>query len=708
LYGYTISGDLWHSLFESALGDIGFRPCCGEHSLYEHLGFLDEIEISGIIEVCGGDLNAKESAMKLLGREVITGVLSAFVDDGTCTGTDEVMKKVRTMVEYMFELKMWLLNSDDADEGQRMLSFWYSIKHGEQSFVFVNSSEYDQHNLLRFWELVDRAGINVPARLRQVATPAFEESVYREQSGVLAAFGAQIVGGLSYSAYSIRVDAQYACNQLAQHLNSWNVFDDKMSLRVHAYIESTMGTKEVAHVSILDFLNGGFEMLVDSDASFAGCRSLKSVVGLVISIIGKHGSRFRIATSSKQWPQICPSSGHAEIAAQVPGTKIAFGLHPLVDHLLFFHLKPTMSGSWSSDDVQDVLPMRFRSDASVAVSCIQQGYSKQMQYLKSTRQFNINLSFLHEVIGKLLEKASTLFIGGDSMTKALPPATLKYHRECNLMLAPPGSTHRCKCLCSSPLHGRNAEKCRCTRMIPQEVEFCEGCIGEECVCPCWEGHAPPKGGKDKEELECVQVKQFYLRRRKRQQLGATTRSVANQSMLRTPFAHPKLARKRTRVDSGTQYPAIDSPSTPPAVGEGFEVVSVAVPKLKWHNLRVLGKCFGVFKKNWVKRDRAIQRQEFQAEQISTMMTGVAFPLESKEDLRELFEGLKRQGIPYVAMSRFWGVPVHWISEIHQGTIAGQKEVRGTNLLIEAVNKRYHEALEAAMSDGGSDDSLQRV
>ena len=105
------------------------------------------------------------------------------------------------------------------------------------------------------------------------------------------------------------------------------------------------------------------------------------------------------------------SSGNVEVGAQVPLAKEVFSHLPLLDHLFTFHLgkQSIASPRKTEDGVKglDLLDLRFRTDANVALHTIQSGYSKEIAYLKSTRQFEINLKWLQKQVVPFLVKVGT-------------------------------------------------------------------------------------------------------------------------------------------------------------------------------------------------------------------------------------------------------------------------------------------------------------
>ena len=135
---------------------------------------------------------------------------------------------------------------------------------------------------------------------------SLDEVLRDEKRGLLAAMAAHIVGGLSYCSDSIRVDAQYVCQTLARHICDWQVFDDRNALQSHCYIEETIEVEQVCFVSIQDFLHGTLALLGDADASYAGdIRNMKRTVSYMVILLGRHGTRSRLRTRCRRWPQVC-------------------------------------------------------------------------------------------------------------------------------------------------------------------------------------------------------------------------------------------------------------------------------------------------------------------------------------------------------------------------------------------------------------------
>ena len=219
------------------------------------------------------------------------------------------------------------------------------------------------------------------------------------------------MGGAAYTAYQVDVHLQFAVHERATHINDFNVHDDKMSLRIHCYMERTLGDSGVAFTDLRDLMNGTLEFVVDADASYGGCiRTRRSTSGFVSFFQGMHGTKARLKTNCTLLKLICTASAHAEANGTVPAAKFAFDALPILERIF------------------GKARFRFRNDASAAIAAIQKGYSREMKFLRS-RQFGINLAFLKQTVGKIIEKADTKFIHGDPMTKNLKTASFEYHKN---------------------------------------------------------------------------------------------------------------------------------------------------------------------------------------------------------------------------------------------------------------------------------------
>ena len=265
---------------------------------------------------------------------------------------------------------------------------------------------------------------------------------------------------------------------------------------------------------------------------------------------------------------------------------------------------------------------------------------------------------------------------------------------------------------------------RCRAMTNHASHLCLACrshddetgflneFNSKCKCPCW-GGAPylhvydsDVEVSDSETSEVAQVAVARRRRRPRKSKGGGF----------NPYGGEGPSGKRQRVPSD-QRPAVP-------------LVSSAYPELQapqgWMNVyhprgadeqgfvrrmqqRRMRSVFNVFKKLISRKNAAQVTQQKHFETIEILLTGVSFPLENPSDVVDLIQGLKNSGVPYTAMSRYWGISDRLISEFANGYIAGKRWANAASKVSEAVNRRWQEALLAAQeNDESDDDSLQGI
>lgn len=292
------------------------------------------------------------------------------------------------------------------------------------------------------------------------------------------------------------------------------------------------------------------------------------------------------------------------------------------------------------------------------------------------------------------------------MTKALSPVEFHFHRQFSLMVHDVAQdSERCECMCAtgSSFGPQGVDACRCTalgrRARVGAPVLCAMC-SDGCSCPCWGGHPYWKDKKKKEEGEEGEDVCVFLRKQNRK--GATTRSIRNPYMLRTPFAHPKRRAVGSPEASPVQYPAI-APPTPPAPVPGAELPALPAPAPAPPELPAAEQL----------------RIKVSAEILECGSSlQVEWPIDGLAALRSFVEQLCLKGrknrVTYRDLGKFANVPERNVSLFARNELAAGGEIyrRVGNTLLEACNRPYHaqlEALAAAESEGSegtpSDDGV---
>ena len=542
VYGHPIVGDLWADLSFKALTNNGWT--CVEDSFYV---FEEEPDDCGNVEMVG------------------TCVL--YVDDGAATAPEPQLNALSTLLNDLFEIKQWMSVCSET-VGERMLAVYYRIRSevvGDVIYgtIFEDTSEYNKKTLQKVKQCVDEVlagdaedtgvrGNSVLSNfsIRKARTPSLAEPPSAPLDvGPLAPYAKSLNGSFLYGV-STDGDLAYAVQERSRHAgveagnpavhSSW---DSKMILRMAGYLEGRITLQKVSFTDSRDW--GLLEMLVWTDADHAGClRTRRSTDGVVIQLVGPHGTKVTLRVRSKVQSSNSLSTAQSELGGTLRGAYDLFEVLPIIERVFAVRV------------------VRFLCDASAAIAAVKHGYSKKMKYLRCSKHFEVNLAWLHETISKFIEKCSTSFQAADPLTKPLPFSSFGFHRRFSLMIQSP-KQFRCTCLCACTTGAVGAMKTRCVKLTNHPSALCRMCRGSECRCACWGGcsyddakfSSGSESSGSESDAQHSQMQIIARRVRRKKKKGGCFNLYGSEG---------PGDRKRRADDSPLAYPAIVAPVVPAA------------------------------------------------------------------------------------------------------------------------------------------------
>lgn len=195
-----------------------------------------------------------------------------------------------------------------------------------------------------------------------------------DEPAVFGKCAAHFIGMLAYLARYTRPELIFSVYRLSRFLQCWTRVQDVELSRIMRFLAHTQDHCLELRMCPADA--GTVMLRADVDADHAACPlTRKSTSGVTVMIVGPH-SLGLVAAASKAIPNPTRSSGESElvtVARYAP---------------LYIRYKDI-----AADVLARPLRMLFRTDASVVLANIKQGFSRLLHYMQKYQQ--VNVAFLH-------------------------------------------------------------------------------------------------------------------------------------------------------------------------------------------------------------------------------------------------------------------------------------------------------------------------
>ena len=355
LYGHPLAGNLWQQHLEKVVKSLGVEPIPSFPS---------------------------NSVFRRGGNGQHTLLLNIYVDDCRLAGgTVEIQRKFWEELRQKVNLEP---EEFISSHGTKILGRLHSINRNPNQITMTYDMRlYTQGIIDLYCELT---GTSVD-KLKQAITPCLPESSMTdtdfETEGILHKHAARILMRCLWLSRLSRPDISFAVGRLTTRVSKWTAWEDRQTLRLISYLNSTKGHMMRAAVEP----KAKPEILVFTDSDFASCPYTSRSTSGIIYVMWTGESYFPILWSSKKQASTARSTTEAELIA-FAGALFgeALNLHTMAEHVS-----------------EQAIPIKFEQDNQAAIAVLQAGYSAKLRHVG--RVHRVNIASIHE---QLVEENSCL------------------------------------------------------------------------------------------------------------------------------------------------------------------------------------------------------------------------------------------------------------------------------------------------------------
>ena len=298
-YGHPQSGQLWQNHFEQQLKRLGGIP-------------LESLPSNFIF--------------RRGGRDQHTLVLNIYVDDLTLAGGDRHIQ-----AGFWDELKQLIeVGAEEfiGEKGVKILGRVHKIHRNPKIVEITYDMRSYARGIVEFYCVLTGSAKSKP---RNTSTPCLPESNMTDaevaSEGTIQPFAARILMQCLWISRLARPDISFAVQRLASRVTRWTAWEDRQTLRLISYLNSTEEFVAKASGQMPEFL-------VYTDSDFASCPfTAKSTSGIVY-ILRTGSSCFPLLWSSKKQSSLGRSATVAELIASAGALfGEALNLHTMIESL---------------------------------------------------------------------------------------------------------------------------------------------------------------------------------------------------------------------------------------------------------------------------------------------------------------------------------------------------------------------------------------
>ena len=444
LYGHPLASFLWDEHFSSVLVEISSTRV-DDVSMSFWIGYTESKAGSGDWRACV--------------------VLVIYVDDGVIAGTSRDIRKFMARVAALVKIK-------EVTELGKMLGVSYIVRASPTRDEIRVALDMRPYMRLACDRVRTDAGHLQKVGGRGLVPATDPVRTLEEQPvGTLKDGAPRYVGTFLYGVRCGFPAESFAVGVIARHVSKWTTEQDEALMRLVRFFEKHDNDVLVWTIRRKDFEMRTLKLVAWVDADHAGERETRhSTSGVMIAIVGEHGTFVLLDWMSKKQTAVACSTGEAELAAIFHGGKEVLVLAAMIEVALGFSI-----------------PISILSDSTCALDAVRAGFSARMRYANKTH--GLSLSWIKENLGEFLAKVLTTFNAADVGTKALEVIAYHLHRRFIGMMNFDEfnrTDYPCACqLCVFQVFGKFA----CRERVDRAGGVCVKCQGATggCVCRCWYG-----------------------------------------------------------------------------------------------------------------------------------------------------------------------------------------------------------------------------
>ena len=234
------------------------------------------------------------------------------------------------------------------------------------------------------------------------------------------------IGGLLFLMRLCRVDLGFAVVFWATFQGKWKVSCDDGLIWLFGYLKATRALKQKGVLFFKDLWELSWEL--ETDGSHAACKATrKGWSGVLLYLVGPHGTRFLVDWLSKRQTAVSGSAGETEYFSITSGTKMLIKLSSVLHYL-----------AGLDDSTEEFFLKNLYTDSTVAISALKRQYSDGLYHVRRTA--GVSLAWNGAVWCPLLEDRMTRshkhvhhrrgdVLGADAITKAVEAEGIQFLRK---------------------------------------------------------------------------------------------------------------------------------------------------------------------------------------------------------------------------------------------------------------------------------------